>query len=100
MLSFNDFLKELKKVKVILSLQDEMSWQELFERQKNEAQKIKSIIDRTDNQIDLMVYKLYELTYEEAKIVDPDFDKVLNQFGLIPAEYERMNVEELAGLEK
>ena len=26
-----------------------------------------------ENKIDLMVYKLYELTYEEVKIVDPDF---------------------------
>ena len=31
--------------------------------------------DTTDleNQIDVMVYKLYELTYEEVKIVDPEF---------------------------
>ncbi|MCK4358940.1 MAG: hypothetical protein KAW92_09385 [Candidatus Cloacimonetes bacterium] len=26
-----------------------------------------------EDKIDLMVYKLYELSYEELKIVDPDF---------------------------
>lgn len=26
-----------------------------------------------ENQIDLMIYKLYNLTYEEVKIVEPDF---------------------------
>ncbi|HPR17952.1 MAG TPA: hypothetical protein PLD62_06880, partial [Candidatus Cloacimonadota bacterium] len=51
-----------------------------------------------ENQIDLMVYKLYELTYEEAKIVDPELDKVLAEFGLSKADFERMGVEELAKL--
>jgi hypothetical protein len=26
-----------------------------------------------EDQIDIMVYKLYELTYEEVKIIDPAF---------------------------
>ena len=30
-------------------------------------------IKEYENQIDQMVYKLYELTYEEVKIVDSDF---------------------------
>jgi len=42
-----------------------------------------------------MVYKLYELTYEEVKIVDPEMDKVLESFGIGKEEYERMNVEEI-----
>jgi len=49
-----------------------------------------------ENQIDLMVYKLYELTYEEVKIVDPQFDNVLVEFGLSKEDYERLSVEELA----
>lgn len=32
---------------------------------------LKFKIDATDNEIDLMVYKLYELTYDEVLIVDP-----------------------------
>ena len=47
-------------------------------------------------QIDLMVYKLYDLTYEEVKIVDADFDKVLAEFSLSKEDYERMSVEELS----
>lgn len=35
-----------------------------------------------EKQIDLMVYKLYELTYDEVKIVEPDF-------ALSEAEYEK-----------
>ena len=40
-----------------------------------------------------MVYKLYELTYEEVKIVDPEADKVLASFGLCKADYEMMSFE-------
>lgn len=36
---------------------------------------------------------------KEVKIVAPEFDTVLQQFGVSPADYERMSVEELAGLE-
>ena len=52
-----------------------------------------------ENQIDLMVYKLYELTYEEVKIVDAEFDKVLGEFGLSKEDYAQMSVEELGELE-
>jgi len=57
-------------------------------------------IDNLENQIDLMVYKLYELTYQESKIVDPELDIVLKQFGLSKEDYERMSVEELGNLIK
>jgi adenine-specific DNA-methyltransferase len=51
-----------------------------------------------ENKIDLMVYKLYELTYEEIKIVDPEVDKVLASFGLSKTNYEHINLDELAVL--
>ena len=38
-----------------------------------------------ERQIDEMVYKLYELTYEEVKVVDPEF-------WLSEEEYERVNI--------
>lgn len=34
-------------------------------------------------QIDIIVYKLYDLNYSEAKLIDPDFDSVLASFGLL-----------------
>jgi len=32
-----------------------------------------------ENEIDLLVYKLYGLTYEEVKIVDPDIEKIISE---------------------
>ena len=51
-----------------------------------------------ENLIDIMVYKLYELKYEEIKDIDSEFDKVLAEFGLTKDDYERMCVEDLAGI--
>ena len=42
----------------------------LFEAQKSKAQTLKVEIDKTDKQIDRMVYQLYGLTDEEIKIVE------------------------------
>ncbi len=52
-----------------------------------------------ESQIDLMVYKLYELSYAEAKLIDPDLDSVLASFGLSAQDFERMAVEDLAQIE-
>ncbi|MCD6182248.1 MAG: Eco57I restriction-modification methylase domain-containing protein [Candidatus Cloacimonetes bacterium] len=49
-----------------------------------------------ENQIDLMVYKLYELTYEEIKIVDEDFDTVLAELGLDKEDFENKSLQDLA----
>ena len=40
------------------------------ETKKAEAQSLKSEIDKTDKEIDQMVYQLYNLTDEEIKIVE------------------------------
>ena len=47
-----------------------MEWMEVFETKKAEAQKLKAKIDKTDKEIDQMVYELYELTPEEIEIVE------------------------------
>ncbi|NOQ24189.1 MAG: hypothetical protein GQ564_02405 [Bacteroidales bacterium] len=47
-----------------------MEWMELFETKKAEAQSLKSDIDKTDKEIDQMVYQLYDLSDEEIKIVE------------------------------
>lgn len=62
----------------------------------------KTVREETQNQedkIDLMVYKLYNLSYQEAKIVDPELDDVLSQFSLSKDDYENMSIEELSRLE-
>jgi len=69
-LEFNEFLSELKKKKVKLSLSEEAEWMEYFNEQKAKALELKAEIDKTDKEIDQMVYELYELTPEEIRIVE------------------------------
>jgi len=71
-LDFKQFVAELKKKKIELSLTEKAEWMSYFNEKKAEAQELKSKIDTTDNEIDLMVYKLYDLTYDEVLIVDPE----------------------------
>ena len=40
---------------------------------------------KLEKEIDALVYKLYELTYEEVKVID-------SEFGLSEKEYERIKV--------
>jgi len=69
-LSFADFIKELKKKKIKLSLSEEAEWEDYFLKEQQKALEIKSKIDATDATIDKMVYELYELTEEEIEIVE------------------------------
>jgi len=69
-LEFKEFLKELKKKKVKLSLSEEAEWMGYFNEQKSKASELKAEIDKTDREIDQMVYELYELTPEEIRIVE------------------------------
>ena len=67
---FKDFLNELKKVKIKLSLSEEVKWMQYFKEQKEKAQNLKTKIHKTDKEIDQLVYELYGLTEEEIKIVE------------------------------
>jgi type I restriction-modification system DNA methylase subunit len=74
-LDFSEFIKELNKaIKKVdgekLTKMDEMEWMEVFETKKTEVQLLNSEIDKTDKEINQMVYKLYDLTEEEIKIVE------------------------------
>ena len=70
LLSYADFIKELAKVKIKLSLSEEAEWEEYFNAERKKALDILTEIESTDKEIDQMVYKLYELTEEEIKIVE------------------------------
>jgi len=52
----------------LLKEQDE--WEDYFRDYKKELLEIKEQIYKTDGAIDEMVYKIYELTDEEIKIVE------------------------------
>ena len=84
-LEFADFIKELNKAikkankevatattsgHVHLTKKNEMEWMELFEEKKSEAQIIKNEIEKTDKEIDQMVYELYGLTEDEISIIE------------------------------
>jgi prefoldin subunit 5 len=74
-LEFADFIKELNKaIKGVkgtpLTKKDEFEWMDLFEENKKKALELKAEIDRTDKEIDNMVYELYELSEEEIRIVE------------------------------
>ncbi|WP_314295095.1 Eco57I restriction-modification methylase domain-containing protein [Fusobacterium periodonticum] len=72
LLDFSDFIKELKRLKVKLSLSQESEWEEYFLEEKSKAIAIDSEIKNTDKEIDSMVYKLYDLTDEEIKIIEEE----------------------------
>ncbi len=67
---FKTFVKELKKKKVKLSLSQQDEWEEYFENYRKEILELQKQIDKTDKEIDQMVYKLYDLTKEEIEIVE------------------------------
>lgn len=70
LLSYADFIKELGKKKIKLSLSEEAEWEMYFTSEAKKALEIKSQIEKTDKEIDQMVYALYELTEDEIKIVE------------------------------
>ncbi len=69
-LSYADFIKELGKKKIKLSLAQEAEWEEYFVHEAKRAQELKATIGVTDKAIDQMVYELYGLTEDEIKIVE------------------------------
>lgn len=69
-LSFGEFLKELSKFKIKLKLTEESEWMQYFEAEKAKAKVIQDLIEKTDKEIDQMVYELYGLTEEEVRVVE------------------------------
>lgn len=69
-LNFAEFVKELGKKKIKLSLSEEGEWEDYFLQEQQKALEIKAKIEATDKEIDQMVYELYGLTPEEIEIVE------------------------------
>lgn len=69
-LSYPEFIKELAKKKVKLSLSQEAEWEDYFIEESKKALELKATIDATDKAIDAMVYELYGLSEEEIAIVE------------------------------
>lgn len=69
-LSFAEFVKELTKQKIKLTLAQEAEWEDYFTQEATKVLAIKNEITKTDQEIDQMVYALYGLTKEEIEIVE------------------------------
>jgi hypothetical protein len=69
-LPYAEFIKELAKKKVKLSLSQEAEWEDYFMQESKKALELKATIDATDKAIDKMVYELYGLSEEEIGIVE------------------------------
>lgn len=70
LLSYAEFVKELAKKKIKLSLSQEAEWEDYFNTEATKVNIIKNQIETTDKEIDLMVYELYGLSSEEIRIVE------------------------------
>jgi hypothetical protein len=75
-LEFEEFAKEYAKAKKI-KFADKLAernfkneWLAMFENDKKEVLELQNQINKTDKEIDNMVYKLYGLSEEEIRIVE------------------------------
>lgn len=66
-LDFSNFVKALK-VNLTLAQKDELL--QLFEKYKNECAELDTQIQKTDHEIDQLIYKLYGLTTDEIATVE------------------------------
>lgn len=69
-LTFRDFVKELSKQKIRLSLAQQDEWEEYFGQYKLECNTITEQISAIDKQIDRLVYQLYNLTEDEIAMIE------------------------------
>ena len=60
----------MKELKQKVTPKTKLEWLEVFEETKKSLQEIQSQIATTDKEINTLVYKLYDLTEEEIKIVE------------------------------
>ena len=72
LLDFAGFVTELKKQKIKLTLPQQDEWEDYFRQYADACHQLTDLIATTDNEINLCVYRLYGLTYDESLIVDPD----------------------------
>jgi len=69
-LDFKQFLAELKKQKIEISLKQQGEWNDFFDENKIACNAIVEHIKATDDAINKMVYEVYELTDDEIKIIE------------------------------
>jgi len=76
-LSFDNFIRELEKQKIMMALQEQSQWLNFFNDQKSKIETLQSEILRTDIEINNKVYDLYQVNEEERSIFKQDFKEKL-----------------------
>ena len=71
-MDFAGFVAELKKQKIKLTLQQQDEWEDYFRQYAGACHQLTDQIAANDREIDLRVYHLYGLTYDEVLTVDPN----------------------------
>ena len=69
-MTFAEFVAELKKQKIKLTLVQQDEWEEYFGQYAEACRQLTDQIATTDHEIDTLVYQLYGLTEEEIKTVE------------------------------
>ena len=77
-LTYAEFVREVNKVRkkaklAKMTLAEDAEWEPHFEKEQAKVAAVRSEIRRLDREIDVAVYKLYGLTWEEVRVVDPEF---------------------------
>ena len=67
--NFNEFIAELKKQRIHLTLSQQDEWEAYFNERKTECQELTAKIEAAYKEIDRKVFDLYGLTPEERRIV-------------------------------
>jgi len=69
-LDLKEFLEELSKQKINLSLNQQDEWEDYFNKYKHGLIQLQNQINTTDKEINQMVYDVYGLTKEEIIIIE------------------------------
>lgn len=72
-LSFADFVKELSKQKVKLSMKQKDELEDYFNEYVKDISALNETIEKTDKEINSCVYSLYNLTDEEITIIESNY---------------------------
>ena len=70
-LEFNEFINEIKSVSSVKLTPKELDdWQEYFDEQKQNQSDLLSLIIKTEEEINSIVYDLYNLSKDEIMIIE------------------------------
>ena len=77
-LTYREFVLEVNKVRkkakfAKITLDEDAEWVPHFEAERAKVAALREEIRRLDREIDVAVYKLYGLTFDEILVIDPHF---------------------------